>query len=167
VFAGNNVIIRQASSDDAAAMLEIYRPVVEDTAISFELAVPTVEDFASRIEKYLATHEWLVAEQDGEIAGYAYASPHRPRAAYRFSAEVSVYVHPQYQGKGVGMKLYAALFDSIRKRGFHHAYAGITLPNDASVALHKACGFSEIGTFSEVGFKYDCWHDVSWWQRKI
>ena len=161
------MIIRQATSDDAAAMLEIYRPIVEDTAISFELAVPSADDFASRIEKYLATHEWLVAEKDGEIAGYAYASPHRARAAYRFSAEVSVYVHPHYQGQGLGKRLYTALFDSIRERGFHSAYGGITLPNDASVALHKACGFSEIGTFSEVGFKYDTWHDVSWWQRKI
>ena len=161
------MIIRQATPGDAAAMLEIYRPIVEDTAISFELAVPTVDDFASRIEKYLATHEWLVAEIDGEVAGYAYASSHRARAAYRFSAEVSVYVHPQYQGQGLGKKLYTALFDSIRERGFHYAYGGITLPNDASVALHKACGFSEIGTFSEVGFKYDSWHDVSWWQRKI
>lgn len=161
------MIIRHATADDAAAMLEIYRPIVEDTATSFELVVPTVDEFATRIEKYISTHEWLVAEVDGDPGGYAYASPHRPREAYRFSAEVSVYVHPHFRGKGVGKKLYTALFDSIRKLGFHYAYAGITLPNDASVALHKACGFSEIGTFSEVGFKYDSWHDVSWWQRKI
>ena len=102
-----------------------------------------------------------------EISAAKPTRRHRPREAYRFSAEVSVYVHPRFRGKGVGKKLYTALFDSIRKLGFHFAYAGITLPNDASVALHKACGFSEIGTFSEVGFKYDSWHDVSWWQRKI
>jgi len=161
------VNIRQANSDDAAAMLEIYRPIVEETATSFELGVPTVEEFVTRIEKITATHEWLVADFHGSIAGYAYASPHRAREAYRFSAEVSVYVHPDYRGQGLGKDLYTALFDSIRDLGFHSAYAGIALPNDSSIALHRACGFTEIGTFREVGFKNDAWHDVSWWQRKI
>ena len=161
------MIIRRAGSDDAAAMLDIYRPIVEKTAISFELAVPTVEDFVTRIETLIASHEWLVAEVDGELAGYAYASPHRAREAYRYSAEVSVYVHPHYHRQGLGKALYSALFDSIRKLGFHCAYAAIALPNDSSIALHRACGFGEIGTFREVGYKNDTWQDVSWWQRKI
>lgn len=161
------MIIRQARSDDAAAMLDIYRPIVEKTATSFELVVPTVEDFATRIETIVATHEWLVADVDGELAGYAYASPHRAREAYRYSVEVSVYVHPHYRSQGLGKALYSALFDSIRRLGFHCAYAGIALPNDPSIALHRACGFVEIGTFGEVGYKNDGWHDVSWWQRKI
>ena len=148
-------------------MLDIYRPNVEETAISFELSVPTVEEFVARIETIIATHEWLVADVDGELAGYAYASPHRVREAYRYSVEVSIYVHPHYRGRGVGKALYSALFDSIRELGFHYAYAGITLPNDLSIALHRACGFVEIGTFSEVGYKNDAWQNVSWWQRKI
>jgi len=161
------VNIRQANSADATAMLDIYRPIVEETATSFELEVPTVEAFVTRIETIVATHEWLVADANGDIAGYAYASPHRAREAYRFSAEVSVYVHPNYRGQGLGKDLYFALFDSIRELGFHYAYAGIALPNDSSIALHRACAFTEIGTFREVGFKNDAWHDVSWWQRKI
>ncbi len=161
------MIIRQAIADDAAAMLEIYRPIVKETATSFEIDVPTVEDFASRIEAIVATHEWLVAEVDGDITGYAYASSHRAREAYQYSVEVSVYVHPLYRGHGIGKDLYSALFDSIRKLGYHYAYAGIALPNEPSIALHKACGFSEIGTFREVGYKHNAWHDVSWWQRKI
>jgi len=148
-------------------MLEIYRPIVEETAISFELVVPTVEDFAARIEEVVGTHDWLVADADGAIAGYAYAYSHRAREAYQRSAEVSVYLHPDYQGQGLAKELYNALFDSIRAKGFHYAYAGIALPNDSSLALHAALGFTEIGTFSEVGFKYGVWHDVSWWQRKI
>ncbi len=159
--------IRQASKEDVAAMLEIYRPVVEDTATSFELAVPAIEDFAARVEKIVTTHEWLVADDNGEVAGYAYASPHRSREAYKHSAEVSVYVHTDYRGQGLGRDLYSALFDSIRQLGFHYAYAGIALPNESSIPLHAACGFVEIGTFSEVGFKHGAWHDVSWWQRKI
>ncbi len=148
-------------------MLDIYRPIVETSATSFELAVPTVEDFTARIEAILATHEWLVAEVNGELAGYAYASPHRAREAYQYSAEVSVYVHPRHRCQGVGKDLYSALFESIRKLGFHYAYAGIALPNDPSIALHQACEFAEIGTFREVGYKHNAWHDVSWWQRKI
>ena len=159
--------IRQAQPKDAAAMLHIYRPIVEKTATSFELVVPTVEDFAARIEKMLATHEWLVAEVNGDLAGYSYASPHRVREAYQYSAEVSVYIDPRYRRQGLGKDLYLALFESIRKLGFHYAYAAIALPNDASIALHRACGFTEIGTFHEVGYKHGAWHDVSWWQREI
>ena len=161
------MIIRQAIPDDAAAMLDIYRPIVEETATPFELTVPTVADFAARIETIVATHEWLVADLDGDLAGYAYASPHRTREAYQYSTEVSVYVRSRYRGRGLGKDLYSALFDSIRRLGFHYAYAGIALPNDSSIALHKACGFTEIGTFREVGYKLDAWHDVSWWQRKV
>ena len=140
---------------------------VEETATSFELTVPTVADFVARIETIVATYEWLVADLGGDLAGYAYASPHRTREAYQYSTEVSVYIHARYRGQGLGKDLYSALFDSIRKLGFHYAYAGIALPNDPSIALHKACGFTEIGTFREVGYKLGAWHDVSWWQRKV
>lgn len=148
-------------------MLEIYRPIVEDTATSFEIDVPTQQDFEARVANIISKHEWLVADTHGEIAGYAYASPHRAREAYKHSAEVSVYVHSEFRGRGLGKDLYAALFDSIRELGFHYAYAGIALPNASSIALHTACGFTEIGTFREVGFKHGKWHDVSWWQRRL
>ena len=161
------MVIRQASAKDAAAMLDIYRPIVENTATSFELAVPTVEEFRARIERVVATHEWLVADIDGDLAGYAYASAHRAREAYQYSAEVSVYIHPRDRGQGLAKGLYSSLFESLRNLGFHSAYAAIALPNDSSIALHKACGFTEIGTFREVGYKHGAWHDVSWWQRRI
>ena len=159
--------IRQAATDDAAGIVEIYRPIVENTAVSFEVAVPSVADIASRIESILASHQWLVAEVEGDIAGYAYASPHRAREAYRYATEVSAYVHPDHQQRGLARDLYTALFEAVRELGYHGAYAAITLPNEASIALHQSCGFTEIGTFHEVGYKFDAWHDVSWWQRRI
>ncbi len=159
--------IRRAEPDDAVELLEIYRPIVEQTAISFELVVPSVTEFSCRIESVLKTHEWLVMEKGETIIGYAYASPHRAREAYQFSTETSVYVRPGNRGEGVANQLYEALFDSIRDLGFRAAFAGIALPNDASIALHSRCGFEEIGTFCAVGYKFDQWHDVSWWQRKV
>lgn len=159
--------IRRANPRDAAALLEIYRPVVEETATSFELVVPTVSEFSERIKAILDSHEWLVMESDGEIVGYAYAAPHRAREAYKFSTETSVYVSTGNRGQGIAKKLYTALFDSIRELGFHAAFAGIALPNEASIAFHSSCGFEEIGTFREIGFKFDQWHDVSWWQRRV
>lgn len=159
--------IRQAKTDDASGLLQIYQPIVEDSITSFEVVAPTTEEFAQRIESTIATHEWLVIEDSTTLAGYAYASPHRAREAYRFTAETSVYVRPSHQGRGIGRRLYSALFESLGRLDFHCAFAGIALPNDASIALHRACGFSEIGTFREVGFKNGAWHDVSWWQRKI
>jgi phosphinothricin acetyltransferase len=158
--------IRKAAPGDADELLAIYRPLVENTTISFELTPPSPEAFAKRIESAIKTHEWLVMEASTGICGYAYATPHRPRVAYKFSAETSVYVHADYYRQGVGKHLYKALHASLRSRGFHNAYAGIALPNAASIALHQATGFEAVGIFREVGFKFDEWHDVSWWQRK-
>jgi phosphinothricin acetyltransferase len=159
--------IRQAKPTDAAPLLEIYRPVVENTVASFELIPPTVDEFADRISSSIQRHEWLVMEDADRLAGYAYATPHRAREAYKHSVETSVYIHAEYRGKGLGKKLYEALFVSLGSHDFHNAYAGITLPNAASVALHKALGFESVGIFREIGFKHGDWHDVSWWQRKI
>ncbi len=161
------MLIRRAEPSDAKRMLEIYAPFVLETAVSFETAVPDVDDFSNRISATLKGHEWLVAEVDDNICGYAYGSTHRVRSAYRSSVETSVYVDPVYQGRGVGRKLYTGLFDSLQTLGFHYAYAGIALPNVASIALHKAVGFESIGVFKEVGFKNGNWHDVSWWQRPV
>lgn len=159
--------IREAVSADAEALLAIYAPIVQHTAISFELTPPTVAQFAERIRTYGASHGWLTLEQDGQLVGYAYGTPHREREAYRYSAEVSVYVHPDWRGRGVGGALYARLFETLAARGCFHAYAGITVPNEGSMALHARAGFRHIGTFPSVGFKFGEWHDVSWWHRPL
>ncbi len=159
--------IRSATPEDAAALLAIYAPFVERTTVSFELEPPTVEEFRERMEKALAGWAWLVAIEDGQLAGYAYGTSHRERAAYRWSVETSAYVDPAFQRRGIGRALYLALFDALRKRGYCGAYAGIALPNDASIALHRGVGFDAIGVFRAVGRKFDAWHDVSWWQRRL
>ncbi len=152
---------------DAEQILAIYRPIVSDTAISFELSVPTIEDMRGRIETTLQTHAWLVAQGPHGIDGYAYASKHRPRQAYQHSVEVSAYVREGCRGQRIATTLYQQLFDALQVREFHFAFAGIALPNESSVALHRSMGFSEIGVFREVGYKFGKWHDVQWWQRKI
>ena len=159
--------IRQAVESDAAALLEIYRPAIQGSAISFELVVPAVDEFAGRIRKALASWQWLVAERGGECVGYAYGSAHRERPAYRWSVEVSAYVHSSHHRQGIGRQLYLRLFDELAAKGFCHAYAGIALPNDASVALHRSVGFEPVGTFRNVGRKFGRWHDVGWFQRTL
>ncbi len=159
--------IRSAVEADAAALLAIYRPFVESTAVSFETVVPTVEEFADRIAKALTGWQWLVAEQDGQCIGYAYGSSHRQRQAYRWSVEVSAYVHPNHHRRGVGRALYLRLLEELAQKGFCNAYAGTTLPNEGSVALHRAVGFEFIGVFKAVGRKFGTWHDVAWFQRVL
>lgn len=159
--------VRTATRADAPALLEIYRPFVTDTAVSFELEPPTVAEFQERIAASVDKWGWLVAEQDGLPAGYAYAGSFRTRAAYRFSCEVSAYVHPDFRGRGVARRLYDELLVRLVERGYCTAYAGIVLPNDASVGLHRALGFQPVGVFQRAGWKFGRWHDVSWWQRPL
>src|SRR5579863_6440583 len=159
--------IRSATIADAAALLAIYRPFVEVSAVSFEVVAPTVEQFGARIAKAVDGWAWLVAERDGECIGYAYGSTHRERAAYRWSVEVSAYVQASHHRQGVGTALYRALFAILASKGFCNAYAGITLPNAASVALHRGLGFQSIGVFKAVGRKFGKWHDVAWLQRAL
>jgi len=159
--------IRSAVEADAAALLAIYRPFVESTAVSFETVVPTVEEFADRIAKALTGWQWLVAERDGQCIGYAYGSSHRQRQAYRWSVEVSAYVHPNHHRRGVGRALYLRLLEELAQKGFCNAYAGTTLPNEGSVALHRGVGFEFIGVFKAVGRKFGTWHDVAWFQRVL
>ena len=159
--------IRTASEADAAALLAIYAPFVERTAVSFETTPPGVDEFAARIRKSLARWTWLVAEVDGAIAGYAYGSRHRERAAYDWSVETSAYVDPRFQRRGIGAALYRALLDALAAQGYCNAFAGIALPNAASVALHAQLGFEPIGVFRRIGRKFDAWHDVAWFQRQL
>jgi phosphinothricin acetyltransferase len=122
---------------------------------------------SERIATTLVTHPWLVAVQEGRVLGYAYATRHRERRAYRWSTDVSVYVQADTPGRGVGASLYVSLLAVLTRQGFRRAYAGITLPNAASVALHEAAGFAHLGVYRNVGFKLGTWHDVGWWDRTL
>jgi L-amino acid N-acyltransferase YncA len=155
--------IRLATLRDAAAIADIYRPIVESTAISFELEPPDEEEIRHRIEHKLEKYPWLVCENGGRVAGYAYASQFRERAAYQWSVETSVYVHADFRRFGIGRALYASLFPMLKAQGFFSAYAGITLPNPGSVGLHEAVGFRAVGVYRNVGYKMGAWHDVGMW----
>ena len=159
--------IRLAGAGDADAVRAVYAPVVRETAISFETDPPTAGEMRERIRTTLETRPWLVAERGDGIAGYAYAGPHRKRAAYRWCVDVSVYVHENHRGRGVGRGLYESLLAVLRRQGFHNAYAGITLPNPASVGLHESLGFEQVGVYEDVGFKRGEWHDVGWWSKAL
>ncbi|HXB55039.1 MAG TPA: arsinothricin resistance N-acetyltransferase ArsN1 family B [Vicinamibacteria bacterium] len=160
-------MIRLARDTDAGPMLEIYAPLVRETPISFELAPPSVEEFRERVRKITARTPWLVCEADGEIQGYAYAGPFRARPAYQWAVETTVYVAAPHRGKGVARALYTALLTGLRLAGYYRAYAGITLPNPASVATHERLGFEPVGVFKEAGFKLGHWHDVGFWQLAL
>jgi L-amino acid N-acyltransferase YncA len=159
--------LRAARPEDAPALLAIYRPFVESTAISFEKAPPSVDEFAARVAKALSKWQWLVAVEGSEILGYAYGSTHRERFGYRLSVEVSAYVDPRHQRRGIGRALYDHLFDDLAALGYCNAYAGITLPNAGSVALHEGVGFERIGVFPRIGYKLGSWHDVAWYHRAL
>lgn len=152
-------MIRPVTSDDAERIAAIYAPYVTETAISFEEAPPDAVEIARRMQ---AAHLWLVDELDGVVTGYAYGTPWRSRHAYRFTAEVTVYVAGEYQGHGIGRRLYGELLAQLEAQGFVTAVAGITLPNDQSVQFHLALGFTYVGTFPKVGFKFDTWYDTGW-----
>jgi L-amino acid N-acyltransferase YncA len=160
--------IRDAEPDrDAAACAGIYAPHVEGSAVSFEERAPGAEEMAARIERYGASHAWLVAERDGTVGGYAYATPFNERPAYRWSTSVSVYIDEEARGEGVGRALYEALFARLRERGFRTACAGITLPNPASEGLHGRFGFVLVGVNREIGWKEGAWRDVGWYQLEL
>jgi L-amino acid N-acyltransferase YncA len=159
-----SITMRTATLDDAEQVLEIYAPFCVATPISFETEAPSVDEIRRRIAAALEFFPWLIAEDGGRILGYAYASRHRERAAYRWSADVSAYVCEGSRGKGVGRALYTSLFAILRLQGIHNILAGITLPNPASVALHEAMGLRPIGLYPSIGYKCGAWHDVGWWQ---
>jgi len=160
-------MIRLATPDDAAPIAAIYAPAVTDGVISFELEPPDAEEMARRIVKTLARTPWLVCDHAGGVLGYAYASAHRERAAYRWSVDVSAYVRADVRRAGVARALYASLFAVLARQGFRNAYAGVALPNDASVGLHRAVGFTPVGVYRGVGYKLGAWHDVAWFERPL
>lgn len=159
--------IRLATGKDAAALADIYRPAVDESAISFELESPNTEEMARRVESLNQRLPWLVCDVRSDVVGYAYASPHRDRPAYQWSVEVSAYVRDDARRAGVARALYTSLFAVLSLQGFQNAYAGITLPNAASVGLHMAVGFAPLGVYHAVGYKHGAWHDVEWLERPL
>ncbi|MDR1439913.1 MAG: GNAT family N-acetyltransferase [Clostridiales bacterium] len=160
-------VIRPASPADAEAILRIYAPYVVGTCVTFETEAPAVGEFAERIAGIAKSYPYLVCEIGNGIVGYAYASKHHERAAYKHTADVSVYVAPQYHRRGIGGALYAELFGLLRGWGIYTVCACIALPNDKSVGMHGALGFAEAGVFHSVGRKFGKWLDVMWMEKAL
>lgn len=159
--------IRLATTDDATQIQAIYAPIVRDTFISFEEIIPTIDDIAGRINKTLQQYPWLICEIDGQVAGYAYGSSFRSRAAYQWTTEVTAYIHKDFQRRGIGRALYTSLFAILKEQGYCNVVSVIALPNDASVGLHESMGFETIGIFKNMGYKLEDWHDTGWWQLEL
>jgi len=160
-------IIRLATENDAEQIQAIYAPVVRETAISFELEPPTVAEMRQRIAETLPQFPWLVCEGGDRLLGYAYASKHRARAAYQWSVDTSVYIHPEMHRRGIGRALYRSLLGILALQKYYNVYAGIALPNPGSVGLHETVGFRSVGVYREVGYKLGGWHDVGWWYLSL
>lgn len=161
-------MIRTAEISDAQAIASIYNYYVANTTISFEEHPVSAEQMAERIlEVRAAPLPWLVAEASGRVLGYAYASKWKSRSAYRFSVETSVYLHTAATGQGLGSQLYKVLFRALQEMGVHVAIGGIALPNEASISLHEKFGMKKVAHFEQVGFKFDKWVDVGYWQKVL
>ncbi|HWL65932.1 MAG TPA: GNAT family N-acetyltransferase [Actinomycetota bacterium] len=160
-------LIRRATGYDAGACAAIYKPIVEGSIISFEENAPEEAEMRERIESTLEEHEWLVYQEGDRILGYAYSGPFNKRAAYRWSIEISVYVSEDCRGRGIGRELTEALLEHASETGVVNAFAGVALPNPASVALFEKLGFERIALQEQVGYKLGAWHDVGWWQLKL
>jgi len=158
---------RFAEDHDAAAVQAIYAPYCESSAVSFETKAPSIEEIVQRIQKISDQFPWIVGERDRRILGYAYGSRHSERDAYQWSVDATVYVSPLAQRSGLGRGLYTSLFRILALQGYYKVYAGITLPNPASVGLHEALGFKPVGIYRGVGHKLGSWHDVGWWQLSL
>lgn len=159
--------IRMASLADAKALVSIYNPYITDTTITFETQPLTPELFAQRMQSVLTAFPWLVYEEKGQISGYAYASPFHERAAYAWDCDLSIYLHPDSQGQGIGEKLWTALELLLKAQGYYNVYSLITDPNPASTAFHKKCGFIEEGYHANTGYKFGQWLGVRLMVKKI
>ena len=158
-------MIRSVRSEDGAAICSIYNYYVENEICTFEEAPVQIDDMAERVRKISAKYPYIVWEDgSGEISGYAYINTWKERDAYRFSAELSIYIKDGLRGRGMGRKLMEKLLEEVRKTDIHSLVSGITLPNDSSVALHEKFGFVKIGQFREIGYKFNKWLDVGYWE---
>ena len=162
-----SAIIRLAMPSDAVHIHEVYAPIVSQTHISFEQSAPGVDEVAERISRTLDQYPWLVCEIGGRLAGYAYASAFRARYAYQWTTETTVYVHPDFQRRGVSRALYQSLLAILRAQGYCNAVGVIALPNEGSIRAHEAAGFRKIGVFENVGFKAGRWRHTGWWQLQL
>ena len=163
-----SVTTRAAAANDAAQLAPIYNHYIAATCITFETEPVTVEGMAQRIHETLnAQLPWLVVEEGGKIGGYAYASKWQGRCAYRFAVEATIYLDPDWTGRGLGVELYTALIDAIKAASMRSIIGGIALPNEASIRLHERLGFKKVGHFEKVGFKHDRWVDVGYWQLQL
>jgi L-amino acid N-acyltransferase YncA len=158
---------REATPEDAAAIASIYAPYCESTPITFENEAPDEAEIEVRIENVLPQYPWLVCEIDGRVVGYAYGSRHRERAAYRWCVDVGIYIDGNQHRRGIGRALYSSLLPLLVQQGYFKAYAGITVPNEASVGLHVAMGFREVGTYPAEGFKLGAWRNVMWLEKTL
>ena len=162
------LLIRLATEDDAAELAAIYRPYVEKSRISFEDVAPDAAEMARRLEGDApGSHPWFVAEEDGQLLGYAASSPFRSRRAYRWTVETGIYLASGAHGRGIGRALLSELLELLERQGYVTAIGAIALPNPASVALHEKLGFTYAGTYRGVGFKFGEWLDVGLWQRDL
>ena len=162
------MLLRHADPDhDAAACAAIYAPQITAGVASLEERAPEPHEMSDRIRIISRDYPWLVAVIDDQVVGYAYASRHRERAAYRWAADVTVYISGDHHRRGVGRALYGALFGLLERQGVHEVCAGVTLPNDASVGLHEAMGFVPVGVYRDIAFKFGQWHSVGWWQLSL
>lgn len=157
-------MIRNIELRDAGQICEIYNHYVENAVCTFEMAPVSVEEMAKRIENITVSYPWIVAEEDGLIIGYAYAGKWKERSAYRYTVETSIYVRSGYDGQRLGSTIYTSLIRRLRVQGIHAVIGGVVLPNEQSERLHERLGFKKIGHFSEVGFKFDGWRDVGYWE---
>ena len=160
-------MIRLANADDAPQIAAIYRPFCLESCVSFETEAPDAAEMAARVDRINRRYAWLVDDEGGIVRGYAYASPHRERAAYRWAVEVTAYVHADHRGRGVGRALYAELFARLREQGLYRACAGILVPNPSSQAFHESMGFALVGVYRRIGYKLGAWRDVGWWQLDL
>ncbi len=170
----DNIRIRTAMTEDAAELLEIYRPYVEKTAITFEYDVPTSEEFRARMEKTLKRYPYLVAEKGGELIGYAYAGPFVGRAAYDWAAEVSIYLKENQRGMGIGKRLYQAIEEISRAQNITNLNACIGSPDPEdeyltrnSIQFHEHMGYRMVGEFCKCGYKFGRWYNMVWMEKLI
>jgi len=156
--------VRVARAEDFPAIVEIYNWAIAHTAATFKTAPDTLEDVLALWQRHAGVHPWFVAEQEGSVVGFAMASPFSNRCGFAGTAELSVYVHPDHTGRGIGKALYATLVSTLEARGFKTLVAVIAMPNPASERLHESLGFTRVGVLRRVGWKLDRWHDVGYWQ---
>ena len=159
--------IRPCRESDYQAICDIYNYYIENTVISFEETALSVAELEERVVSYTQKYPWLVCLEGDELVGYAYANKWQLRCAYRLCVETTIYLKQGKSGMGFGSALYDVLLNRLQQQGLHIAIAGISLPNDASIKLHENCGFQKVAHFNEVGWKFDQWVDVGYWQKKL